>query len=289
MEVQNLKTGGILTPDGVLLNYLVAGKGRKTVVVPNAVYLVDDFRSLSDEFTMIFYDLRGRGRSQSISDAAKLSGGVLNDAKDLEAIRKHFNLDEFSVVGHDYLGLMAAIYGLQFPGHLESIIQIGTVGPEPQATYSDIDAFSDSLSIKLANSFENLEATKATLSPKEYCEKWWSLQRAIASGAGAGTERIARGMCRYPNEFPDKVQEIMDQYVLPSIVQVKYKSNDYAKLNIPFLILHGQNDRLQPIGGSRAWANLLPNAELVEIETGGHFPWIERETEVFNAIRTFLR
>ena len=79
----DLKTGGIMTSNGVFLNFLTIGNSRKTLIIPNAAYLVDDFRALSNEFRIVFYDARNRGRSQSIANAGKLEAGIQNDVKDL--------------------------------------------------------------------------------------------------------------------------------------------------------------------------------------------------------------
>lgn len=284
-----LKTGGIMTPDGVLLNYLVAGSGKKTIIVPNAVYLADDFRSLSDEFQMIFFDLRNRGRSQSISNAAKLEKGIVNDVKDLEAIRQHFKVDRFTLVGHGYLGLVAALYAKQYPEALDGVIQISPVAPSANNSYTGADAFSDSLTIKLNNSFEKLASSKETLSPKEYCDRYWALMRTMYQGGGIGAERIARGVCRYPNEHPDKLQAYLNDIILPSIETVIIQQSDFTGLKTPVLAIHGTNDRVNPLGASKDWVNIFPKGELLSIENGGHMPWIEAETQVFNAIREFVR
>ena len=284
-----LKTGGIMTPDGVLLNYLVAGEGRKTLIIPNAVYLADDFRVLSSEYRLIFYDLRNRGRSQAVNKAEKLSDGILNDVKDLEAIRKHFELEKFSVIGHSYLGMMVALYARQYPGYLEKVVQIAPIPPVSSTNYSNNDVYSDSLSLKTATSLQNLESQKADLSSQAYCDKWWGLMRLNYVGNGTGAERVARGICRYPNEHPDKMLNYFKDYIQPSIEKINLAKADLQDIKTPFLIIHGTKDRIIPIGSSRDWATLLPEAKLVEIENGGHLPWIEAEAKVFDAIRDFLQ
>jgi proline iminopeptidase len=238
---------------------------------------------------MIFFDLRNRGRSQSISSAAKLEKGIVNDIKDLEAIRQHFQVEKFTLVGHGYLGLVAALYAKQYPEALEGIIQISPVSPTANKSYSGADAFSDSLTIKLNNSFEQLAASKETLSPKDYCDRYWSLMRTMYQGDGIGAERIARGVCRYPNEHPDKLQTYLNDFVIPSINAVVVRKADFDAVDAPVLAIHGTNDRVNPLGASKDWVAMFPNAELLRVENGGHMPWIEAEAQVFNAIREFVR
>jgi proline iminopeptidase len=92
--------GYVTAADGVRLFFQKVGDGRSTVVVPNAVYMFDDFKRLAAEHTCIFYDLRNRGRSDEVADDAMLKGGVHNDVQDLEAVRRHFELENMSVLGH---------------------------------------------------------------------------------------------------------------------------------------------------------------------------------------------
>jgi proline iminopeptidase len=100
--------GYVATDDGVRLLYQALGAGERTVVIPNAIYLYDDFRRLARGRRLIAYDLRNRGRSDVVSDSAKLSRGVHQDVDDLEAIRRHFRVDQMDLIGHSYLGVVVA-------------------------------------------------------------------------------------------------------------------------------------------------------------------------------------
>ena len=153
-----IKRGGVITKDGILLNYLVAGNSEKALIVPNSVLLVDDFRSLSDQFTVISYDLRNRGRSAAVRDRSKLQAGIQNDVKDLEAIREHFELEQFSVIGHSYLSTMVALYAQQYPNRLEKMIQIAAISPYPDKTYTGADSYADSVMVKMNRNLEALLA-----------------------------------------------------------------------------------------------------------------------------------
>jgi hypothetical protein len=54
------------------------------------------------------------------------------------------------------------------------------------------------------------------------------------------------------------------------------------------LTIQGLADRVVPYGAGCDWAFLLPQARLLTIEGGSHFPWIEAPEKVFGAIRKFL-
>ena len=281
-----LKSGGVLTKDGVLLNYIKAGNGPKTLIVPNAVLLVDDFRSLSNQYTVISYDVRNRGRSMGIKSAGKLQGGIQNDLNDLEAIRAHFEVEKFSLVGHSYLSMMAALYAIQYPDRLEKMLLISPITPLADKTYSGAEAFSDSTSIRIANNLATLEAEADT--DPEFCKKWWNSKRILYVANLAGANYVARRICRYPNEQPTRIAAYMDQYIMPSIDAVRSSSVDFSQIQTPTLIIHGAMDRVNPQGASKDWEKRLPNAELKMVENAGHLPWIEQQGEVLGAIRNFL-
>ena len=44
---------------------------------------------------------------------------------------------------------------------------------------------------------------------------------------------------------------------------------------MPILTIHGTADRSVPYGAGAEWADLLPEARLLTIEEGAHYPWIE--------------
>ena len=60
--------GFITMGDGVRLYFEQLGSGPKAVIIPNGFHLLDDFRHLGAWRTLIFYDVRNRGRSDTVTD-----------------------------------------------------------------------------------------------------------------------------------------------------------------------------------------------------------------------------
>ena len=59
---------------------------------------------------------------------------------------------------------------------------------------------------------------------------------------------------------------------------------DPRQIDVPTLILHGTADVIVPIQVSRELVELLPDAELLELEGSGHVPTMTRPTDVVDAI-----
>jgi pimeloyl-ACP methyl ester carboxylesterase len=101
--------GMIAVDDGVHLYFQKLGTGSRTILIPNGLCFLEDFRHLAEGCTVIFYDVRNRGRSETITDQALLARGIHQDVNDLDAVRRHFGMDQFDLIGHSYMGLTVAV------------------------------------------------------------------------------------------------------------------------------------------------------------------------------------
>lgn len=61
--------GFVTTDDGARLYYRVVGTGSPIVIVPAGFFLERDLARLARRRTLVFYDMRGRGRSSPVADS----------------------------------------------------------------------------------------------------------------------------------------------------------------------------------------------------------------------------
>jgi pimeloyl-ACP methyl ester carboxylesterase len=113
------------------------------------------------------------------------------------------------------------------------------------------------------------------------------LVNATMTRAGFATGlRGARGDRRpMPPWFVDMIWRGLDAGTKRAILRL-YRSADPEKLaaagadlgrvDCPALVVWGARDPYLPLRFGRLYAERLPNAELVEVEGAGHWPWIER-------------
>src|SRR6266853_402573 len=114
-----IEEGYIPVDDGIRLFYRKVGHGRDTVVVPLGFYLYKDFKQLASNRTIIFYDMRNRGRSSAVAAGEKIT--IQHDVEDLEKVRQHFGLERMNLIGESYLGLMVMMYAMKYPEHVGRI------------------------------------------------------------------------------------------------------------------------------------------------------------------------
>jgi len=296
-EIPNsLKTddGYITVDEDIRLYYQRVGQGINIVIVPNALYLYKNFRYLASESdrTVVFYDLRNRGRSDPISDTKKLERGIHLDVDDLEKIRQYFGLEKVDLIGHSYLGLMVILYALKYPNAVNRIVQIGAAPLKHDTKYPEHLTANENGAVPNPEEMEKLEELEKKgyhLShPKEYCKKWWAVVRVMFVSNPEDAIKIGDECCDFPNEWPINQMKHLSDNIFPSIQQLDIPIAEIKKISNPVLTIHGTKDRNVPWGSAREWAFNLPNARLVTVDGAAHLPWIEAPKIVFQSIQTFL-
>jgi proline iminopeptidase len=278
--------GFITTPDGVRLFFQKLGSSQNFVIIPNAVHMFDSFKCLADNHTVVFFDMRSRGRSDSVSDRSRLARGIHQDVDDLETVRRHFGIDQVAVVGHSYQGLGIILYALKYPAHVKRLVQIGAMQPHAATKYPVHLTGADATLAEFHSKLAQLQQEGDSGDPRESGKKFWALMRVLMVADPADAEKIRWTPYEYPNEL--SFLGYWTESILPSIQTLTLAQQDLANMNAPVLAIHGTRDRQAPYGGGREWASILPNARLLTVENVAHVPWIEAPEMVFGAVETFL-
>ncbi len=272
--------------DGVRLYFERMGSGSNAVIIPNGFYFLTDFQHLADQRTLIVYDVRNRGRSETVTDPAKVARGIQQDVDDLEAVRRHFGIERADVIGHSYIGLVAGLYAMKYPAYVGRVVQIAPMQPDAAKQYPAHLTYADAVFSDVMAKIGRMIQEPPSGDPVEACRKFWSVLRMMYVADPKDAERIDWGRCDLPNER--NFRRYWIGQIWPSIQRLKLATEDFAKAKAPVLIVHGNKDRSAPYGGGRDWAIELPNARLVTVENAAHAPWIETPDLVFGSIKTFL-
>jgi proline iminopeptidase len=281
-----MSEGHVTTDDGVRLFYRKVGSGPRAVLIPNGFYLFEDFEYLGKERTLVFFDLRNRGRSDQVSDGSRLARGIHHDVDDMDTIRRHLGFERVGAIGHSYVGMTVVLYAVKYPDAVDRLVQIGAIAPSQSKVYpphlTNVDTTLRDTLARLAE----LEKERQLLDPKQLCQKFWSVLAPIYVADPADAHKIKWSRCDLPNEL--NFMKYWLEHLLPSIQKVNFTAEEAARVQSPVLTVHGTKDRSAPYGGGRDWASMLPNARLLTVEHAAHAPWIEAPELVFSSIRTFL-
>jgi proline iminopeptidase len=289
---RTVERGSITTHDGFARAYEKLGQGPQVVIVPARLFLADAFEDLSSsDRTVVFYDMRNRGRSQRMSDLSTIT--IENDVRDLEAVRQHVQAERFATVGYSYLGLMVMLYATQHPERIERVVQLGPVPLKFGTTYpSELDntkdrsVFDDAKWKELQRLEKNGEMERR---PRQFCEREWDFLRAMLVAQPPRHLGRLASPCEMANEWPVNLRKHFQALFSNSIAKLEVSRDDVAKrVTMPVLTIHGRKDRNAPYGAGREWAQLVPNARLLTLENAAHNSWADEPRIVLSAIRDFL-
>ena len=267
---------------GVSLAYHVAGDGPDVVIVPTTGNR-DDFGPLAtgagSRRCVLSYDVRSRGRSDTVIDATRLGFSV--EVTDLEAIRQSFGVERFSVLGWSYHGGVAATYAIQHPERVERMVLAATIpthaGVKPAPARQPAPH-------ELAR-LDQLEAAGLRSNdPAALCRAWRDIYVPLLMSDPAAYARMAP-VCELENEHPWNVAR--------SLVHVFAQLNSYdwrphlREVSAPTLIVHGEDD-LDPMTEAQEWVAALPEGRLLSLPSVGQLPWVEAPEAFFGAINRFL-
>ena len=272
--------------DDVRLYVRTVGDGPRLLFIPNGMYMFEDFRYLVDRRTMVFYDVRNRGRSEPVTDRAKLARGVEQDVDDLETLRRYFAVDRIDLMGHSYIGLVVALYAMRYPAHVNRVVQIGPSQADPTVEYPAHLSNKDATLADVLARLGQMQQQPRPADPEEACRKFWDILRLIYVADSKDANKVNWGRCHLENER--KFMRYFQEDLLPSMRALQLKPEDFAKADIPVLTIHGTKDRSAPYGGGRDWAAMLPQGRLLTVHNAAHAPWIEAPSLVFDAIKLFL-
>jgi len=277
--------GYVTVETGVRLHYQKLGSGKQVVVSPMGSWLAGPLAPLARaNRTLILYDTRGRGRSDRV-DPSKVS--FANELSDLDAVRRHFELESMALMGWSHYGMMTAVYAIRHPERVSRLVQITPAGPrsEPylaegmQTMRSRVDgaAYEAVQQKRKAGEFEK--------DPASLCRALNSVIRPAFFGDPADVSKMTFDDCALENEWPE-YQEKWWNALFSSMTPWDYRAEARSS-KTPRLIVAGEKDFI-PLAGTREWAAGNANARLLVIRGVGHHPFVERPQVFFDAVDHFL-
>jgi proline iminopeptidase len=285
------KEGYINAGNGVQLYYRIVGRGNEPVVLIHggpgftSDYLADDLGPMARHHSLLVYDQRGIGRSTLVSDSTALAAERY--VEDLEAIRKHFGLEQLTLFGHSWGAAPATLYAMQYPERVRRMILVGTIPPERSGlvrAFQTLAAARDSATLgRMAELSRVREAKPDDLAA---CREYYGLWFTPFFGTRAAASRMKGNVCAGSSESL-KNKPNVDRFTFASLGDWDWLAA-LSRVPVPTLIIQGELDPL-PIEDARRWAAAMPNARLLELKGVGHFPYVEAPEAFYAAVDQFLR
>ncbi len=238
-------------------------------------YLLPGFDSLAAGNELIYYDQRGGGRSPVARDVPV---GWTEHVADLEALRGEWGLDQLTIAGYSWGGLLALLYALE---HRERAARLALVSPAPswRAARERFEARFGQRNLDP----EFQEARKALREsglrerdPESFQKRIFELSVAPYFHDPA----LARDLT------PFRVTGRTQQEVWASLGEYDLRDRLPELRGIPSIVLHGESDPI-PIEAARTTAESI-GAAFHPVPRCGHVPYVEAHEEFTRLVGAFL-
>jgi proline iminopeptidase len=275
--------GVFLTRDGVRIYYNIQGSGPETVVVSGGFLTEEGLKPLAQARRVIFYDARGRGRSDSVKG---VQVGLDHQVNDLEDLRKFMRLEKMTLLGWSGMGKEFAVYTVRYPNRVTRLIQVAPVPPVAKDYMERMmnDRMKKVDEKALAELRTKREAGTWKNDPEGYCRAEAKVLE-LTTFFDPTKAKAQPDVCKYPNEWPANLGAYFET-LIPSVEGVNLLP-ELKNLNVKRLVIHGAEDSI-PLEGARDWVTSLPNVCLFVIPQAGHWPFLEQPEKFFDAVNVFL-
>ncbi len=291
-----VREGYLTGAGGIQIFYHVEGSGPDTLVMVSGGpglsyrYMSPDLGVLTRGRTVIYFDQRGSGRSTVIQDPAQLTAAL--QVQDIEAIRQFFGLETMALAGHSAGANFAAMYAAQHPARVERLLMLdpgpasGTISQEfALERFSRTDPAEWNQQLAWIGAF--LTGQVPDSAAVSTCQ---ALFTSVFTPYFANPANHAAMRGRYCEEPVASAQNAVFTLLtgLAAFEGAWDAASIGGQITAPTLVVYGNADVLS-LGNAQYWTNSIPGARLEVIDGAGHFPWLEKPTEFYTAVNTFLR
>jgi pimeloyl-ACP methyl ester carboxylesterase/sugar lactone lactonase YvrE len=282
---QEVSEGFVTVEPGVRLHYRKVGSGKNVVILPMGSWLEGPLAPLAREDRMlVFYDTRGRGRSDVVP-ASKVS--FANELSDLDAVRKHFGFAKVALMGWSHYGMMTEVYALQNPERVSRVVLITPGEPRSDPYLAEgMGEIRARVDAKAYAAFEaRQKAGEFARDPAAECRAKNAVLRPAFFGDPAAIPKMTFDACAFQTEWSSN-QDPWWEALFGSMIPWDYVREARAS-NVPRLVIQGEKDFI-PMAASREWAEGNANARLVVMKGVGHHPFVENAPVFFAVVNPFL-
>ncbi len=237
-------------------------------------YLLPGFDAVASGRELIYYDQRGGGRSPVSRETAV---GWEEQVADLEALREVWGLEQLTLAGYSWGGLLALLYATRHPERVERLALVSPAPAWREARQEFERRFSErNLAPELQHRRAELrESGLRERDPAAYAQRLFELSVAA----------YFHHPDRARNLTPFRVTGRTQQEVWASLGDYDLRP-ELRGLNIPAIVLHGESDPI-PVETARQVADLL-EAEFHALPECGHVPYVEAFDTFVRVIDAFL-
>jgi proline iminopeptidase len=247
------------------------------------------FSALADQFRVIYYDYRGRGRSDRSGKVEDIS--FKGDVADLESLRKALKLERINLYGFSYGGLIAQAYALKYPERVSHLVLANTVHSAEmwQKNHENInrelenqypEVWEEIQQLRREGHLASSEQMKVLFSKHAPLIRWYNPDHApiLTTEPGARNEELYYAFAGHDVDF----------IIGGEVARLPDFRPRLKDLRMPVLVLAGRFDRALYPKLQMDFKRFCPQAEFVMLERSGTWGHLEEPETVMPLLRRFL-
>jgi proline iminopeptidase len=274
---------GMMPIRDVSLFVKVVGRGYPLLLMhggPSADYTsMLPFRRLADQFTLVFYDHRGNGRSTGAPSSMTWE----NLMADADALRQRLGFGKWAVLGHSFGGHVALEYALRYPDSLSHLVLLDSGGDSRWSRQNALELLAER-----GYSPEKVELVRrwfnGEFAPKEMFRILMRIGEAYYHHPSL--RLLARDVIH--GAWRTKLRPEALIFAGHHLARGWTVMDRLGEITVPTLVMAGRQDFLFPPECQRELAAGIPCARLRIVERAGHSPDLEQPAEVMQAVSDFL-
>jgi proline iminopeptidase len=291
---QELKQGYFQGEDGVQLFYRIVGSGKDTLVFVHGgpIGIEDaalDYEIIAERgYTFISYDERGCGRSELVKDSTKLT--MSSFVADLEALRKHFNINKLSLAGVSWGAGICSFYAYEFPNNVQRMALISPVWTNDIDKKQREETFSSHLGEETNQKIRKIDSLWTISRDDELQGLWKSLDSLIASAYVLVPSHFDRARGTIYTYSPLALKSIYSTlvYCYSSFGEIYDFRPMLKQINVPTIVIEGEKT-LVPKEATMQYVYNIKNSKMVWIPNAGHSFWLDQPKAAIDTLDNFLK
>jgi proline iminopeptidase len=287
-------------PDGnyALINdakiwYEIEGEGDPLLIIPGGpgnshTYFHPWFSELAKNYTLIYLDAFGRGKSDRAEDHAEYT--FERDVEDVELLRRTLQFEKWSVFGHSYGGMVAQAYALKYPESVNRVILSNSFysGEMWQANNNNCNYELRNQLPEVWEKVKKLRDEGFVSSSPEHQEAYTLPSSLLYYYDGTNASKVRKDSLIMNTEVYYTLVGFDGDFIIGGDVSKLDFRKDLKDLNMPMLIIEGRYDRVAIPKWSVKFKEYAPQASFIMFEKSGHAPYIEETDKYFNLLNEFL-
>lgn len=281
--------------DGARLYYDMRGTGQPLVLIAGGPgdahdYFKPYFSGFEKKFKVIYYDARGRGRSQSSDTVFSAE----QDVSDLNEFLAHLKTEKTHILGHSYGGIVAQKFVISHPEKTMRVILCNTFHSAggwknniDNCNRHIMESFPDQwakLTLLRDNVKSSDPAWRLIYDPCINTLYWYNMSNFEAFILANINKKIP------PFSYPVYYSIIGNDpdISVSGTMKALDLRKDLALVHNPVLVIAGRADKIATVKQAFEIQQLIPNSRIHIFNRSGHLPFVEENDLFTDVITEFL-